>query len=143
MSLRDEFQVTLPCNVTGLNTNTPGAYETTLAYPLELPGTWEVALIDITYPHTWLDLEKECVIGISTVYNRNDEDNVDIIGEANNMELVKALKDVEGYQETTNKLQQYRNPVGRWRYRNQQITINFKVKKPFALFQESINFNKY
>ena len=56
MSLRDEFQVTLPSNVTGLAINTPGAYETTLAYPLELPGTWEVALIDITYPHTWLDL---------------------------------------------------------------------------------------
>ena len=104
MSLRDEFQVTLPSNVTGLNTNTPGAYETTLAYPLELSGTWEVALIDITYPHTWLDLEKECVIGISTVYNRNDEDNVDIIGKANSMELVKALKDVESYQETTNEI---------------------------------------
>ena len=133
MSLRDEFSVTLPSNVTGLNTNTPGAFETTLAYPLELPGTWEVSLIDITYPHTWLDLEKECVIGLSTVYSRNDEDNVDIVGEANSMELVKALKDVESYQETTNEIQQYRNPAGRWRYRNQQITINFKVKKPLVL----------
>ena len=103
----------------------------------------EVALIDITYPHTWLDLGKECVIGISTVYNRNDEDHVDIIGEANSMELVKALKDVESYQKTTNEIQQYRNPAGRWRYRNQQITINFKVKKPLVLFQESLNLNKY
>ena len=100
-------------------------------------------MIDITYPHTWLDLEKECVIGISTVYNQNDEDNVDIVGEANSIELVKALKDVECYQETTNEIQQYRNPPGRWRYRNQQITINFKVKKPLVLFQESINKNKY
>ena len=57
MSLHDEFQVTLPSNVTGLGTNTPGAYETTLAFPLELPSTWEFALIDITYPHTWLDIE--------------------------------------------------------------------------------------
>ena len=29
MQLRDEFQVTLPSNVTGLDTNKPGAYETT------------------------------------------------------------------------------------------------------------------
>ena len=65
------------------------------------------------YQNTWLDLENECVIGISTVYNRNDEDNVDIIAEANSMELVKALKDVESYQETTNEIQQYRNPAGR------------------------------
>ena len=85
----------MPSNVTGLNTNTPGAFETSLAYPLELPGTLEVFLIDITYPHTWLDLEKECMIGIFTVYNRNDEDNEDIVGEANSMELVKALKNVK------------------------------------------------
>ena len=31
MSLRDEFQVTLPSNVSGLATKTAGAYETTLA----------------------------------------------------------------------------------------------------------------
>ena len=67
ISLRDEFQVTLPSNMTGLATNTPGDYETTLAYPLELPGTWEVALIDITYPYTLLDLVQKFVIGISTV----------------------------------------------------------------------------
>ena len=69
MSLRDEFQVTLPSNVTNLNTNRPGAYETTLAYTLELPGTWEVSLINNTYPHTWLVFVKKSVIGISTVYN--------------------------------------------------------------------------
>ena len=143
MLLRDEFQVTLPINVTGLATNTPGAYETTLAYSLELPGTREVALIDITYSHNWLDLEKKCLINISTVYNRNDEANVDIVGEANSMRLVIELKDVESYHETTNKIQQYRNPAGRRKYRNQQITINFKVKNPLVLFQKSINLNKY
>ena len=80
---------------------------------------------------------------VSTVYNRNDEDNVDIVGEANSMELVKALKDVVSYNETTNEIQQYRNLAGRWRYLNQQITMNFKVNKPLALFQESINLDKY
>ena len=128
--------------MTGLDTKTPDAYETTLAYPLELPGHWDVALIDNTYPHTWLDLETECVIGISTVYNRNDYNNVDIVGEANSIELVKALENEESSQEHTNEIQQYGNPAGRWSYRNQQITINFNVRKPLVLFQYSINLNK-
>ena len=38
MSLRDKFFVTLSNNVTGLNTYTPNAFETTLAYPFALPG---------------------------------------------------------------------------------------------------------
>ena len=50
--------------------------------------------------------------GKSTVYDRNNENNVDIVGEANSMNLVKAIKDVERYQDTTNKIQQYRNPAG-------------------------------
>ena len=48
MSLGNEFQVALPSNVRGPKFNTPGSYETTLAHPLDLPGTWEVGLIDIT-----------------------------------------------------------------------------------------------
>ena len=92
MSLCDEFQVTVPSNVFGLNPNKIGAYETTFAYRLELPGTWNVSLIYITYPYTLLDLDKKCVIGISTVLNNpNNSDNADIIGEANSMELVIAL----------------------------------------------------
>ena len=47
------------------------------------------------------------------MYNRIDEDNVNIVGEANGMELVKALKKVESYLITTNKIQQYRNPARR------------------------------
>ena len=77
------------------------------------------------------------------MYNQNDEYNVDIVSEANCMELIKALKDVESYQETTNEIQKYRNPAERWRYQNKQITIHFKVNKPLGLFQESINLNKY
>ena len=86
-------------------------------------------MIDITYPHTRLDLENQCVIGIPTVYDRNDEANVDIIGEANSMELVKALKNVESYQQSTNYINQYRDPLKRWRYQNVIITVNFKVTK--------------
>ena len=65
-----------------------------------LPGTWEVSVIDNSYPHTWLDLDNECVIGISTVFNNpNNPDTEDIIGEANSMELVKALKHLASYQQ--------------------------------------------
>ena len=96
MSLPDQFPVTSPSNVPGNPTNKPGAYETTIAVPLELPGTWEVSLMDITYPHTWLDLDTECVIGLSTTFPRGHEEDVDIIGEENSIELIKALKDGVG-----------------------------------------------
>ena len=130
MSLGDEFQIILPSNVSGPSTNKPGAYETTIAIPLELSGTWEVSLMDITYPHTWLDLEKECVIGLSSVYGANElEEDVDIIGEANSIELVKALKDVESYQER----QRDNNYSMRSARRFKEIDVKFIVKKTFGI----------
>ena len=57
-SLTNEFQVTLPSNVKGHPRNKPVQFETTLAKPLDLPGDWEVALLDISYPHNWLVLNK-------------------------------------------------------------------------------------
>ena len=72
MSLGNEFQVALPSNVTGPKSNTPSAYETTLAHPIDLPGTWEVGLIDITFPHTWLNLNNEIVVGISVAFTDDD-----------------------------------------------------------------------
>ena len=132
MSLRDEFQVTLPSNITGLDTNKPGAYETTLANPLELPGTWEVSVIDITYHHIWLDLYKECVIGISTLFNNpNNPDNKDIIGKANSMKLVKALKNLASCQQRSNELEPFGYQI-RWR-NTRLILINFKVKRTFKI----------
>ena len=94
MSLGNTFIVALPSNVTGPKSNTPVAYETTLAHPLDLPGTWEVVLIDITFPHTWLNLNNEIIVGISMAFSDYDiqEENENIIGEANSMDLVKAIK---------------------------------------------------
>ena len=65
MSLGDEFQVCLPSNVPGHSNNVTGQYETTLARPLDLAGIWEVALIDITYPHTWMNLDKDYTVTIA------------------------------------------------------------------------------
>ena len=139
MSLGDEFQIILPSNVSGPSTNKPGAYETTIAIPLELAGTWEVSLMDITYPHTWLDLEKECVIGLSSVYGSSEaEEDVDIIGEANSIELVKALKDVESYQER----QRDNNYSMRSARRFKEIDVKFRVKKTFGIVPGKYKLNE-
>lgn len=71
MSLGDEFQVTLASNVSSNKRNKPAAFETALAKPLELPGEWEVALIDLSYPHNWTNLEKKYSVVILT--NPHDE----------------------------------------------------------------------
>ena len=58
---------------------------------------------------------------------------MDIICEANSIKLVKAIKNVESYQQSTTVINQYRNPERRWRYKNKRITINFKVKNTFGI----------
>ena len=57
-SQSDEFQVLLPSNVKGNPRNKPNLYETELAKPLDLPGEWDVALINISYPQNWTNLDK-------------------------------------------------------------------------------------
>ena len=57
-SLSDEFQVLLPSNVKSNPRNKPNLYETELAKPLDLPGEWDLALINISYPHNWTNLDK-------------------------------------------------------------------------------------
>ena len=48
----------LPSNVKGNPRNKPYPYETELAKPLDLPVEWDVALLKISYPHNWTDLDK-------------------------------------------------------------------------------------
>ena len=48
----------LPSNVKGNLRNKPNQYETELAKPLDLPGEWGVALINILYPHNQTNLDK-------------------------------------------------------------------------------------
>ena len=66
MSLGDEFQVTLASNVKSNARNKPADFETALAKPLELPGEWEVALIDLSYPHNWVSLDKPLFMAVLT-----------------------------------------------------------------------------
>jgi hypothetical protein len=66
--MSNEFQVCLPSNVPGNTKNTAGKYETTLAKPLNLGPGWEVALIDVTFPHTWINLTKKYFVLICGLY---------------------------------------------------------------------------
>ena len=56
-SLSDKFQVLLPSNVKGNPSKKPSLYETEFAKPLDLPSEWDVALMDILYPHNWTTLD--------------------------------------------------------------------------------------
>ena len=60
----EEIYVTFPSNVSRsvFKTNTPSDYKPKLRAPLDLPGQWEEALIDIQYPHKWNNIKEECNI---------------------------------------------------------------------------------
>ena len=66
MSRGDEVQVTLASNVKSNTRNKPADFETALAKPLDLAGEWEVALIDLSYPHNWMNLDKRLYIAVLT-----------------------------------------------------------------------------
>ena len=79
MSLADEFQITLASNVTSNKRNKPAAFETALAKPLDLPGEWEVALIDLSYPHNWTNLDKSySLIIVTNSLGHPEEENREI-----------------------------------------------------------------
>ena len=61
MNTENEFQLTLPSNasITFSPDNKPANYTTTLPSPISLEGEWEVALIDLQYPHNWMNITKD------------------------------------------------------------------------------------
>ena len=58
MLLGDEFQVTLASNVKSNARNKPTDFENALAKTLDLLTDWEVDLIDLSYLHNWVNLDK-------------------------------------------------------------------------------------
>ena len=73
-SLSDEFQMLLPSNVKGNPRNKPNPNETELAKPLDLPGESDVALINISYPHNWTNLDKSYpFFSFKTTIDTDDE----------------------------------------------------------------------
>ena len=59
-SQSDKFQVILPSTVKSNSRNKFYFYETELSKPINLPGIWNVALINISYRHNWENLDKSC-----------------------------------------------------------------------------------
>ena len=76
MSLGKEIQVTLASNVKSNVRNKPADFETTLAKTLDLLGEWEVALIDLSYPHNWMNLDKPINVAVLTDPTNNIDDMV-------------------------------------------------------------------
>ena len=73
MSLENnEFQVYLPSNVKNNIRYKPYLYETELSKPINLPGEWDEALINISYPHNWDNLDKSYSYFILRL-NKSDE----------------------------------------------------------------------
>ena len=64
MNTENEFQLTLPSNasITFSADSKPANFTTTLPSSISLEGEWEVALIDIQYPHNWLNITKDVYI---------------------------------------------------------------------------------
>ena len=92
--MANSFQVILPSNVKGNPDNKPGQYETTLASTLETPGQWEVAIMNCSYTHSWINIQQEFHVGILTWYTADDseEDRTPILGTAKTLGLVSATR---------------------------------------------------
>ena len=90
------FYLTFPSNssIAFFPDNTLTHYVTHLPKPIDLDGKWEVGLVEIQYPHTWYNVQKECAW---IVYR----------GNATGQTLRKTLK--EGLYETPTKLIDYLN----------------------------------
>ena len=73
--------------------NKPSQYETELAKPLDLPGEWDVALINILYPHNWTNLERSYPYYILRQHlNTEDEpSNFVLDAEKNQQELYDVI----------------------------------------------------
>ena len=61
-----QFPCYLFSNVQGNPRNTTATFETPLQTPFDLPGQWQVAITDITYPHNWFTFKTPPVIEIYT-----------------------------------------------------------------------------
>ncbi|KAI8479492.1 hypothetical protein Bbelb_427530 [Branchiostoma belcheri] len=60
IAMANSFYVTLPSDgsMDIFPENTVTNYRTKLAHPIELSGEWEVGLVEIQYPHSWLNVRE-------------------------------------------------------------------------------------
>lgn len=64
MESKTDFSIVLPSNsnMASHPSNQPGEYTVRLSRPVTLNGDWEVALLNIHYPHNWFDLREKATI---------------------------------------------------------------------------------
>ena len=64
-----EFFITLPSNVKSITSepNTIANYITKLPQRIILNGKWQVALVEISYPLTWYNINRPCTINFCGV----------------------------------------------------------------------------
>ena len=88
--------MTLPSTVCH-DKNTRGQHETTYATPLDLFGKLKLALTDITYPHAWINLNKEYHLAVLTIFRDDEEEQKHSIGDAKTSGLICGLDDVKSF----------------------------------------------
>ena len=138
MSLADEFQITLASNVTSNKRNKPAAFETALAKPLDLPGEWEVALIDLSYPHNWTNLDKSySYIIVTNSFGHPEEENREI-----------SVKEIEITFQLTDifvgdlRARFYDIPAGNYKVEDIVTLINEQINKILCLTGNNISYNE-
>jgi len=92
MNPDSEFQLTLPSNSSTefFPTNKASDFTTKLPTPIALEGEWELALIDIQYPHNWYNVPED--VGILFFLEPVDESILDTFGELSLASLSRNLK---------------------------------------------------
>ena len=65
---------------------------------MDLPGEWEVALINITYQHTWINLNKEYHLTVLTIFHEDEEEQKQhILGDSTTNNLILGMDNVESF----------------------------------------------
>ena len=142
MSLGDEFQVTLASNVTSNKRNRPFAFETALAKPLDLPGEWEVALIDLSYPHNWTNLDKTYHVVILTVPVENADDVIEIDDVREfEKEIATVLASEQGIPQMQGR-RCFNIPAGNYTEQDIVKQINDQIHRVNQLTENNITYNE-
>lgn len=139
MSLGDEFQVTLASNVTSNIRNKPSSFETTLAKPLELPGEWEVALIDLSYPHNWTNLEKTYTVAIITEPFSDTAESQTASTIENQSEILNLIK---GGEYPNDGARVFDIPAGNYKVEDIVNIMTVQVNKIPTLKESKISYNE-
>ena len=119
-----EFQITLPSNSSLKYSpdNKSSNFTTTLPAPITLEGEWEVALIDLQYPHNWMNIPNDVYIlygilpskkGTEILKDMDDSFTFSLTAYANQIkEELEFSKQVNFLQEKLGKVMAVRLPRG-------------------------------